>query len=132
MCSTSRRVPVRRLAGMAAARLMLLDRAVKPAVAPAICRNRRRLSSDMDPGTSSLSEERVTRVLPGQRVRETARCRGCDGGRYAVRTPQAVTAWRAERPSGRGRFAAVRYRPIAPGTDVWPQDGVQLAVAGER
>src|ERR1044072_8722268 len=42
MCSTSRRLPVRRFAGISAARAMLVDSRDMPVVAPASCMNLRR------------------------------------------------------------------------------------------
>lgn len=63
MCSMSWTVPLTRAAGMAAARSMLFDRAVKPAVAPAICRKRRRLSSGMGVGPLGCVGTEANRVF---------------------------------------------------------------------
>ncbi|GHF06517.1 hypothetical protein GCM10010359_04470 [Streptomyces morookaense] len=61
---------MRRPAGMAAARSMLPESAANPAVAPAICRKRRRLSSGMGVGNLVVSRDDRPLVADADRVRQ--------------------------------------------------------------
>src|SRR5689334_12482904 len=122
MCSTSASVPVRRKAGISAARAMLVDSAVRAAVPPASCRNRRRLTSVMKtPGVSGQGAGPVCaglgepvpgpRLTPGETLVNDFGGTGLDENREARTNVWLHYERRTKLRPGRGRPALLPRRP---------------------